>query len=105
MKWVGTTDPDIYRSAFHSKEKPPGGKNRGSYVNAELDQLVEKGLLIEDHAKRVSHYKKVQRMIYEDLAIIPLWYEFEVAVVSPKVEGYSPSKNGDYSALTKLRKK
>jgi peptide/nickel transport system substrate-binding protein len=105
MKWVGTTDPDIYRSAFHSKEKPPGGKNRGGYVNAELDQLVEKGLQIEDHAKRVAHYKKVQRMIYEDLAIIPLWYEFEVAVVSPKVEGFSPSKNGDFSALTKLRKR
>ena len=105
MKWVGTTDPDIYRSAFHSKEKPPGGKNRGGYVNAELDRLVESGLRLADHAQRVSHYKKVQRMIYDELAIIPLWYEFEVAVVSPKVEGYSPSKNGDFSALTKIKKK
>ena len=41
MRWVGTVDPDLYRMAFHSREVPPG-RNRGSYVNPELDRLLDR---------------------------------------------------------------
>ncbi|CAN5474708.1 ABC transporter substrate-binding protein [soil metagenome] len=105
MKWVGTTDPDIYKTAFHSAEVPPKGRNRGSYSNPTLDKLVEQGRKIENHQKRVDLYKKVQRIVYDDLPLIPLWYDFEVAVAGPRVQGYVPSKNGDYTALTKVEKK
>lgn len=105
MKWVGTTDPDIYKSAFHSSEFPPKGRNRGLYVNAELDRMVDLGRGIENFAKRKDLYKKVQRLIYDDMPIIPLWYDYEVAVVSSRVSGYVPAKNGDYSALTKVEKR
>ena len=104
MKWVGTTDPDIYKTAFHSAEVPPKGRNRGSYSNPQIDKLVDSGRKIEDVRKRVDHYKKVQRIIYNELPLIPLWYEFEVAVASSKVHGYVPSKNGDYTSLTKVEK-
>lgn len=105
MKWVGTTDPDIYKTAFHSNEVPPKGRNRGSYSNPVVDKLVDAGRKIEDVRKRVDHYKKVQRIIYDDLPLVPLWYDFEVAVASPRVHGYVPSKNGDYTSLTKVEKK
>lgn len=105
MKWVGTTDPDIYRTAFHSLQVPPLGRNRGSYANPALDKLVEAGRKIEDVRKRIDHYKKVQRIIYDDLPMIPLWYDFEVAVASSHVHDYVPSKNGDYTSLTKVQKK
>lgn len=104
MKWVGTTDPDIYKTAFHSAEVPPKGRNRGSYSNPTLDKLVDSGRKIEDVRKRVDHYKKVQKIVYDDLPLIPLWYEFEVAVASSKVHGYVPSKNGDYTSLTNVQK-
>lgn len=104
MKWVGTTDPDIYKVAFHSGELPPKGRNRGSYINPEIDKLVDQGRGIENTRKRIEHYKKVQRIIYEDLPIIPLWYEYEVAIASPRVKNFFPSKNGDYSSLTKIEK-
>lgn len=104
MKWVGTTDPDIYKTAFHSAEVPPKGRNRGSYSNPQLDKLVEVGRGIEDVRKRIDHYKKVQRIIYDDLPLIPLWYDFEVAVASSRVKDYVPSKNGDYTSLTKVQK-
>lgn len=104
MKWVGTTDPDIYRTAFHSSQLPPKGRNRGTYVNAKLDALVDSGNEIENVRKRIDHYKKVQRIVYEDLPIIPLWYEFETAVVSKNVNNYVPAKTGDYTALTRVTK-
>lgn len=104
MKWVGTTDPDIYRTAFHSTQIPPKGRNRGGYVNTKLDQLVDTGNEIQDVRKRIDHYKKVQRLVYEDLPIIPLWYEYETAVVSPKIKNFQAAKTGDYTALTKVSK-
>jgi peptide/nickel transport system substrate-binding protein len=105
MKWVGTTDPDIYRTAFESSQVPPLGRNRGSYSNPALDKLLEAGRKIEDVRKRIEHYKKVQRIIYDDLPMIPLWYDFEVAVASSHVQDYVPSKNADYTSLTKVQKK
>lgn len=105
MKWVGTTDPDIYKTAFHSGEVPPKGRNRGSYSNSEIDKLVDSGRAIEDVRRRITHYKKVQRIIYKELPLIPLWYDFEVAVASSRVQGYAPSKNGDFTSLTKVQKK
>lgn len=104
MKWVGTTDPDIYRTAFRSDQIPPKGRNRGGYTNSKLDQLVDSGNEIQDVRKRIDHYKKVQRIVYDDLPIIPLWYEYETAVVSTKVKNFQAAKTGDYSALTKVSK-
>lgn len=103
-RWVGVTDPDLYRLAFHSQEVPPTGRNRGFYSNPKLDQLVEQGLKISDPAQRVKHYKVVQKLVSEEIPIIPLWYDFEVAVVRKTILDYRPSKNGDYSALTKVQK-
>lgn len=104
LKWVGATDPDIYRIAFHSKELPPG-RNRGFYKNEELDKLLEYGLVIETPAERIQHYKKVQEIVIKDLPMIPLWYDLQVAAVSQRVTNYRLPKNGDYSFATWVSKK
>ncbi len=100
MRWVGTVDPDIYRMALHSRETPENsGRNRGRYSNPGLDRLLEEGARIADEAARIRHYMDVQRIVFEELPIIPLWYDTEVAVVHERVKGYEPPRNGDYSAL------
>lgn len=103
MKWAGATDPDIYRVAFHSSEVPPG-RNRGSYVNAKLDKLLEEGLRLRDESKRKDHYAEVQKIIAADLPMIPLWYETQVAIVRKEVKGYSAPLNGDFSFLLTAHK-
>lgn len=95
LRWVGSTDPDLYRLAFHSSEKPPG-RNRGSYSNEALDKLLDQGISIEDMGKRIKLYNEVQKIVYDDLAIIPLWYDMLVAVSSKRVLNYKPSPMGDY---------
>ena len=95
MRWVGSTDPDLYRLAFHTSEKPPG-RNRGSYSNPELDKMLEKGISIEDPKKRIQLYNEVQRIVYDDLAVIPLWYDMLVALSNKRVLNYKPSPMGDY---------
>lgn len=103
MKWVGATDPDIYRIAFHSKELPPG-RNRGSYQNPKLDQLLDEGVLLENTEARKLHYQKIQEVIHRDLPIIPLWYEKQVAVARTRVHDFTPSANGDFSGFMMARK-
>jgi peptide/nickel transport system substrate-binding protein len=104
MRWVGLIDPDLYRSALHSKEKPPIGRNRGHYANPALDSLLEQGLRIESEPARIRHYAQVQKTVLNDLPLIPLWYDKEVAVVATRIKGYVPPLNGDYTPLTQVEK-
>ena len=104
LRWTGTLDPDIYRLAFHSKETPPG-RNRGAYSNPLLDRLTEEGLKISDDKKRIEHYFKVQEIIQEDLAIIPLWYDEQVSIVHRRVEGYKPWQTSDFYPFIYVSKK
>ncbi len=41
LQFVGITDPDMLRRAFHSTQTPPDGFNRGHYRNADLDRLID----------------------------------------------------------------
>ncbi|MEO0334871.1 MAG: ABC transporter substrate-binding protein [Pseudomonadota bacterium] len=100
MKWVGAIDPDLYRIAFHSSEVHPG-RNRGAYLNSELDQLLDEGLFIADEQKRQQHYFKVQKIVFEDLAVLPLWYDQQVAVIHKSVKGYKPVATSDYFPVLK----
>lgn len=87
LTWVGVTEPDIYYYAFHSSQVPPEGANRGAYRNASVDQLTEEGRREPDPTKRKELYSAVQKVISQDLAIIPLWYENNYAVFSRRVKG------------------
>ena len=103
MRWIGTLDPEIYRMAFHSKEVPPG-RNRGSYINERLDQLLDQAVDAPDGPARKAVYDSVQALVHEDLAIIPLWYDEQIAITKKNVSHYSPSLNGDYLPLMEARK-
>lgn len=105
LRWTGTTDPDLYRLAFHSSQVPPAGRNRGGYVNADVDAWTEEGARTVDFAKRKEIYLKVQRKVFEDLPFVPLWYDTEVAVVSRRLIGYEPPRDGSFWNLTKVEKK
>ena len=103
MRWVGTVDPDIYRLAFHSTEKPPG-RNRGSYQNLRLDRLLAEGTRAEDVLVRKKIFLEVQKIVQDDLAIIPLWYDRQIAVARKVVKDYQPDQTGEYYPLLKAYK-
>ena len=105
MRWVGTIDPDLYRKALHSGEEPPVGRNRGHYKNQKLDRLLEQGFKTNDTKTRTDIYSEVQQIVFDDLAIIPLWYDTEVAVINRRLTGYEPPADGSFWPLTQLDKK
>lgn len=103
MKWVPMVDPEIYKMAFHSSETPPG-RNRGYYLNPRLDKLTEEGQRTGSVSKRKEIFDEVQELVHSDLAIIPLWYEQQIAIAKKSVVNYHPNHTGDYWTLLEASK-
>lgn len=104
MRWVGTVDPDIYRMAFHSRELPPG-RNRGAYSNPTLDPLLDQAGREEDTARRRALFLRVQKIVHDDLSILPLWYDEQVAIARYNVLNFKPSLTSDFLPLAKVEKR
>ena len=105
LKWVGVVDPDIYRMAFHSREHPPRGRNRGLYTHPALDRLLEQGKKTFPFRERKLIYDQVQKILQEDIAFVPLWHEESVSVVKNSILNYRLSKRGDFWFLHHIRLK
>lgn len=104
LSWVGVTDPDIYFAAFDSSQFPPVGANRGFYQNRELDRLVEEGRRTLDPVARKALYDPAQKIVLEDLPIIPLWYEDNWVVTRKNVEGYVLRPDAGFQGLAHVQK-
>jgi len=98
MRWTGIVDPNIYREVYSSHEFPPG-KNRGFYKNMQVDKLVEQGLQEMSPKRRKQIYDRVQRLVYDDLAVIPLWYNKNICLAHNRIRNYDPSPNGSFYPL------
>lgn len=104
LTWVGVTDPDIYYYAFHSSEVPPQGGNRGAYSNQVLDSLLEAGRRELDPEKRKNIYLEVQKIVFEDLPIVPLWYEDNGVSTQKNISGYQLRPDAGYEGLLQTKK-
>jgi peptide/nickel transport system substrate-binding protein len=87
------TEPDFLFWFFHSSRWPtakdPDGSNRWRYKNAEVDRLVEQGRIELDPVRRKALYGQVQRIVADELPIIPLWHEDNVVLSNVDVQGYT----------------
>ncbi len=102
MRWVGVTEPDFYYDLFHSNQLPPKGRNRGRYVNKEIDKLVEKGRITLSTQERKLIYGKVQKILSNDLPYISLWHMNNVSIVHKRVSGYKSHPTGAYLSLRNI---
>ena len=102
LSWVGITEPDFFYDVSHSSQFPPQGVNRDKYENHEVDKLVEEGRQVMDINKRKEIYDKVQKIIFDDLPFIPLWYEKNVLVYKKDLKGVTLLENASYRNLAKI---
>lgn len=103
MQTSEITEPDFYYNYFNSERIPdakdPDGGNRWRYRNAEVDRLTLAGRTELDRDKRKAIYAQVQRIVAEDLPIIPLWHEDNVALSNVDVQGYTIVPNARFVGL------
>ena len=97
MQTAEITEPDYHFTYFHSSwipsAKNPDGYNRWRYVNPTVDQLTEAGRHELDRDKRKQIYGEVQKIVANDLPIIPLWHEDNLLLSNSDVEGYRITPN------------
>lgn len=99
LSWVGINEPDILYDVCHSSRVPPHGMNRDRFENAEVDSLVEKGRATMDEGERKEIYKKVQRIVFDELPFIPLWYEKNVVVYDKALSGVRLRPDASYATF------
>ena len=100
LRWIGgNEDPDIFEHAFHSSQFPPNGANRGYYLNANVDSLIDEARREVDPKLRKPLYDQVQQILARDLPYIDLWYLDNVVVHTRRVRSIQLNPAGNYDFL------
>jgi ABC-type transport system substrate-binding protein len=78
-------------SWFFGADHVPGagreGANRWRLHSRALDAALERGRAHVEPAERIAAYRDAQRILAEELPVIPLWHEDVVAVRSARLRG------------------
>ncbi len=88
LRRAGVSDPDFYHTIFHSQSLAPNGQNRGYFVNAKVDRLIEQGRSTFDRAKRKAAYDEIQKILAEELPYISLYHRDNVAIMRSNIDGF-----------------
>jgi peptide/nickel transport system substrate-binding protein len=104
LSWVGVKIPDIFRYVFHSTSLPPNGANRGRFVDAKADVMIEAAESKQDLAEQAKLYQDLQAYLHEQLPYIPLWYEDNILVTSKDISGYALASDGNYDGLLTVKR-
>ncbi len=95
LRWIGgNEDPDIFDTAFHSRNFPPAGRNRSFYSNSRVDSLIDQARRETDQDVRTRLYAEVQESLARDVPSINLWYFDNVLVHTRRVQNLTPESVG-----------
>ena len=74
--WIADyADAENYLALFYSKNHSPNGPNYTHFTNLEFDDLYEKALKIPELKNRIALYEQMNRIVMNQAAIIPLYYD------------------------------
>jgi peptide/nickel transport system substrate-binding protein len=109
MQTAEITEPDFYFMYFHSSWIPtpsnPNGFNRWRYRNATVDERTKQGREELDRDERIKIYSEVQKIVAEDVPIVPLWHEKNVVLTNVDVQGYRMTPNARLTGLRDVTKR
>ncbi len=101
-------EPDYYYAYFHSSRIPtpasPHLQNRWRYTSDEIDRLTEEGRRTMDRQERARIYQRVQSILADELPIVPLWHEDNIAVLNQSVKGYKLLPSARFPGFVSSRK-
>ena len=100
LRWIGSNeDPDIFRYAYSTASFPPKGGNRGHYSNSRVDALLAQASAATDEPTRRAAYIEIQRIVAEDLPVIPLWYPNNEVVHTTRLHNIETRGSGTFAFL------
>ena len=91
---TGDADFGFYPLLHSSSIGAPG--NRSFYSNPEVDELLDNARKEQDNDKRADDYKKVQKIISDDVPLFPISYKTYMIGISKNVDGFIFSPSGNH---------
>ena len=86
--WVADyPDAENYLSLFYSPNFTPNGPNYTHFSNPVLDSLYEESLSVTDIDVRKEYYRKMDSIVIDQAAVVPLFYDMAVRFVRKEVSG------------------
>jgi peptide/nickel transport system substrate-binding protein len=89
-------DAEGFREQFRTN----GAQNSGGYSNPRVDELLDRGLVEKDEARRKQIYDELQQIIIGDLPQFSMIALKSFTAYDKKVAGVSPLKGGDIFTQT-----
>jgi oligopeptide transport system substrate-binding protein len=86
--WIGDyVDPNTFLDMFVSN----GGNNRTGWSNAEYDNYIAMAALASDIETRYQYFQQAEKILNEEVPIIPIYTYSRVFLKSPAVQGWYPN--------------
>ncbi len=87
--WIADyPDAENYLALFYSKNLSPIGPNYTHYTNPEFDKIYERAMLEINDSLRFELYDKMNHLIMNDAAIVPLYYDEVIRFVKNDIVGF-----------------
>lgn len=88
LNWIGGGDPDDFLNPTLTCAALKGGNNRSQWCSPAFDELVAAARRSNDRGKRTELYRKAQRILYDEVPLIPTVYPEYFTAVNKKVQGF-----------------
>ncbi len=99
------TEPNLLKWFFHPRGVPGEGgegRNRARWRSARAGQWLDTASESRDVAERRRLYTHLAALMADELPVLPLWHEDQVAVVSRRARGFLPSAEGRWLGVSAL---
>jgi oligopeptide transport system substrate-binding protein len=86
--WIADyVDPHVFLDQW----KTGGGNNDTGWSNARYDALLEQSLQAPDITARYDIYRQMEKIVVDELPILPIYFYMRVTLRDPMVKGYYPT--------------
>ena len=103
LSWFSDNgDPDNFFTPNLACAAIAGGGNKARWCNPAFDKVLNEARIATDVAQRTALYIRAQRVLYDDVGLIPLVYPERFTAVNKRVQGYAPNLLNlhDFRAVT-----
>ncbi len=103
LNWAGDNgDPDNFFTPNLSCDAVTSGGNKSQWCNKAFEDLIEAAKKTADPKKRTELYTKAQRVLYDDVGMVPLVYPVSMTAVNNRVKGFTPNPftNNDFRRVS-----
>ena len=102
LNWAGDNgDPDNFLTPNVSCAAVAGGGNKSQWCHKPFEDLIDLARKTSDVKKRSELYTQAQRILYDEVGMIPQVYPLYMTAVNKRVKGFVPSPftNNDFRTV------